>query len=107
MSRAQRFGFKGAYVGQSVCHHFVDPNRLRFKYMYLFGVQKGIAEMRFNRTVAENVSYFREVEFAVRGLWQLFKGRGDRFRQCVINMGIQAGMRRASKKKLGHFIKTL
>ena len=100
LGRARDMGFKGAYVGTALCSHWVDPARLRLIYMYRFGIQKGLAEIRMNRAVINKGSIGREVGFALRGLWQLIKGRGDRFRQCVINMGIQAGLRRASRKKL-------
>lgn len=108
LGRARDMGFKGAYVGKSVCYHWVDPNRLKLTYMYRFGIQKGIAEVLMNRSVESNGSLGLELWFAIRGLWQLIKGRGDRFRQCVINMGIQAGLRRASRKKRSdHFKKCL
>jgi hypothetical protein len=34
-----------------------------------------------------------ELMYGIRALVQLLKGRGDRARQCVINMGMLRGMR--------------
>lgn len=97
LGRARNQGFGGVYVGSAVCYHRVDPNNLRLSYLYRFGVQKGIAEVRIKPDCDLKGSYARELMFALKGLFQLGKGKGDRFRQCVINMGIQAGLRRASK----------
>ena len=32
--------------------------------------------------------------FVLKGIAQMLKGRGDRFRQCIINAGIQMGTRK-------------
>lgn len=99
LSRARECGFSGAYVGTAVCYHWVDPIRLRLSYMYRFGIQKGIAEVKMYGCQNLKGSLSKEFLFAVRGLFQLAKGRGDRFRQCIIMMGIQAGLRHASRQR--------
>ena len=38
-------------------------------------------------------SYLGAAWFVLRGLYQVMKGRGDRFRQCIINAGIEVGAR--------------
>ena len=96
LERAVAAGFRGAYLGSVVCHHAVDPRRLSLAYLYHYGVQKGIAEQRM-RQRAPRGTVGKELTYGVRGLGQLVRGRGDRFRQCVINMGIQKGLRRASR----------
>jgi glycosyltransferase involved in cell wall biosynthesis len=95
--RAKENGFKGAYVGTAVCYHWIDPLRLTLKYMYRYGIQKGIAEVLIHPDKNVKGSLFQELLYGLKGLYQLVKGRGDRFRQCVINMGIQRGLRSQEK----------
>ncbi len=88
----------GWYVGESSAWHWQDLNRLRVGYLYRYGIQKGVAELR----MAQNSEYPRgaiidELKYAVRALVQLAKGRGDRARQCIINMGIERGRRSGSR----------
>ena len=92
LARAGSAGFRGAYLASAVCYHPVDRRRLSLRYLYLYGVQKGIAEIRMRRAGSRG-SVKREIVYALRGLYQLARGHGDRFRQCVINMGIQRGLR--------------
>jgi glycosyltransferase involved in cell wall biosynthesis len=94
--RAKQAGYRGIYCGRAVCYHQTDPKRLRIGYMYRFGVQKGIAEKRMSTDNNSRGSITLELNYAIRGLFQLCTGRGDRFRQCIINMGIQRGMRQES-----------
>ena len=42
--------------------------------------------------------------FVVKGSVQILKGRGDRFRQCIVNAGIEAGTRRQVITSC-HFVK--
>ena len=95
LSRGRSAGYQGVYVGKAVCHHWVDPIRLTLAYMYRFGVQKGIAEVAIKGRQNSGGTLFEEMSYGVKGLFQLLKGRGDRFRQCVINMGIQRGLRQS------------
>jgi len=100
LSRARAGGSEGIYVGTAVCHHWVDLERLKLSYMYRFGIQKGIEQVIIaGRTYSGN-TYLSELKYGLRGLFQLLKGRGDRFRQCVINMGIQNGLRQTRKRYL-------
>ncbi|MCX7899739.1 MAG: glycosyltransferase family 2 protein [Methylocystis sp.] len=87
VKRARAMGARGVYVGDALCHHRVDPARLRLRALFDYGVASGAShqiicgERRGSRS--------RLCAFALRGLAQLLRGRGDRFRQCVINMGIE------------------
>lgn len=90
MNRIRQAGGAGVYVGRSLVHHMTDPRRLSFRYLFRYGVQKGIAERRFGSP--ERGSLLKIGGYLVRGLLQVAKGRGDRFRQCIINMGIQRGL---------------
>lgn len=90
LGRARANGARGVYVGSAVCYHAQDPRRFRLGYLYRYGIEKGRAAIVMAGSFKG--SRFRQLGFAIRGLWQLCRGRGDRFRQCVINIGIeQAG----------------
>jgi len=91
MERAKTLGFAGVYVGTALVRHETDPNRLTVEYMFRYGVQSGIA-LRRGSDAAPRGTAIRACAFLVRGLWQLLRGRGDRFRQCVINAGVQRGL---------------
>lgn len=90
MERAIALGEKGIYVGSAVVNHATDPTRLTLGYLYRYGIQKGIAARRMGST--QQASFLRALSFAARGALQLVKGRGDRMRQCVINIGIERGL---------------
>jgi glycosyltransferase involved in cell wall biosynthesis len=91
--RRVRGGTQGVYVPKAKILHRVEPSRLTLHYLYRFGVQKGIASRRIHEKPAYGGAG-AEVVFLVKGAYQLLRGHGDRFRQCVINMGIQRGLRR-------------
>lgn len=92
--RLKLAGIPGFYVGTASAWHWQDPARFGWRYLYRYGVQKGIAAVRMGEgAAAGNGSRLRELEYGLKGAWQMLKGRGDRARQCVINMGIQRGMR--------------
>lgn len=90
LARAIAVGATGVYVGTAVVNHATDPRRLTLSYLYKYGQQKGIAARRTgNKEVGTPA---RALWFLVRGMRQLLAGRGDRFRQCVINCGIQIAL---------------
>jgi glycosyltransferase involved in cell wall biosynthesis len=89
--RAKAVGAKGIYVGRALCYHEVEAHRLSLLALYNYGIASGRA-FRAIMTPQESGSRLRGAAFLARGLLQLLKGRGDRFRQCVINAGIQAGL---------------
>jgi len=89
--RAQAAGAKGIYVGGALCHHPVEADRLSLPALYRYGVASGRA-YRAIMNPRESGSRLKGATFLARGMLQLLKGRGDRFRQCVINAGIQAGL---------------
>lgn len=93
--RLKLAGVSGFYVGASSAWHWQDRARFGWRYLYRYGVQKGVAAVRMSgaNTDYEDGSWLRELEYGLRGAWQMLKGRGDRARQCVINMGIERGMR--------------
>jgi glycosyltransferase involved in cell wall biosynthesis len=90
--RAKAAGAEGVYVGKAICWHAVDPKRLTLSSLFRHGIAKGhaVRQMANGRREGSNSN---AVAFIARGLYQLARGRGDRFRQCVINAGIQVGGR--------------
>jgi glycosyltransferase involved in cell wall biosynthesis len=94
LMRLRRAGLPGFYVGTSSAWHRQDPQRFRWSYLYRYGIQKGIAETRMHGAgTSVNGSLGRELGYGLKAVLQLLKGRGDRARQCVINMGIERGAR--------------
>jgi glycosyltransferase involved in cell wall biosynthesis len=93
LSRLRRAGAQGFYVGASTAWHWQHPERFRWRYLYRHGIQKGVAEVRMNPADCSPSGPIAELMYGVRALVQLLKGRGDRARQCVINMGMLRGMR--------------
>ncbi len=91
MERAIALGETGVYVGDAIVNHSTDPTRLKLGYLYRYGVQKGIAARLMGSSQKGSAS--KALLHLVRGLGQLVKGRGDRMRQCVINAGIERGLR--------------
>lgn len=92
LERAIAAGASGVYVGTAIVNHATDLRRLTLPYLYRYGQQKGVAAHRMG--VGQTGSVAQALLFLARGLWQLAKGRGDRFRQCVINCGIVMALRR-------------
>lgn len=90
--RARRAGHTGVYVGAAYCEHRVEATRLRIGALYRYG----LASARAHRALVDaqaRGSLGGALGYLARGGLQLLKGRGDRFRQCVINAGIQMGLR--------------
>jgi glycosyltransferase involved in cell wall biosynthesis len=90
--RARKAGADGVYVGEAVCFHAYDRARFTAVALYRYGIASG----RSHNAIADRThqgSYGTAVWFAVRGMVQIGKGRGDRFRQCIINAGIEMGTR--------------
>jgi hypothetical protein len=100
--RARDAGVAGVYVGEALCYHSFDPQRLTLPALYYYGMLSGKSH---NAIFAREPcgSYWDAAWFALLGLYQLVRGRGDRFRQCVINAGIQVGTRpNTSERKRIH-----
>ena len=98
--RARRAGADGAYVGAALCRHPVDRARFRLTRLYRHGVASGVA-YRSIQAPDQAGSIARAMLFPARGGLQLLKGRGDRFRRCVLNSGIEVGLRRAAEADSG------
>jgi glycosyltransferase involved in cell wall biosynthesis len=92
LMRARDAGALGVYVGEALCFHNYDPRRLTVSALYQYGMLKGKSHNAISARKRCG-SYWNAAWFMLRGLYQLVKGRGDRFRQCIINVGIEVGTR--------------
>jgi glycosyltransferase involved in cell wall biosynthesis len=92
VDRAKQTDAKGVYVGQSLCRHAVDRRRLGLPMLFRYGIASGKARGALADTDRHG-SVVTMVSFLLRGVFQLMKGRGDRFRQCIINAGIELGLK--------------
>jgi glycosyltransferase involved in cell wall biosynthesis len=93
LMRARNTGAQGVYVGEALCFHSYDRARLTPAALYRYGIACG----RSHNAIAGRLhhgGYGRAAWFVVRGMVQMLKGRGDRFRQCMINAGIEMGARK-------------
>ena len=90
--RAKQEAAEGVYVGRALCWHRIDRRRLKLWALYRYGIESGKAHKLITGT-HELGSLSRVPLHVARGLGQLLRGRGDRFRQSVINAGIEVGMR--------------
>jgi GT2 family glycosyltransferase len=91
--RARNSGAQGVYVGEALCYHQFDRDRLTLGALWRYGIACG----RSHNAIAARPhrgTYTAAVWFVVKGSAQILKGRGDRFRQCIINAGIEAGTRK-------------
>jgi GT2 family glycosyltransferase len=98
LMRARGAGAQGVYVGRALCFHHYDPRRVTLAALYRYGIACGTAHNAIFAPT-DHGSYRIAVWFLLRGLYQAVKGRGDRFRQCVINAGIQVETRRKYRRK--------
>ncbi len=90
LSRARVRGAQGVYVGEALCWHRVDPKRLILLGLFRHGLAKGKSHETLTGDPTKG-STVRAVNYLIRGLYQLMIGRGDRFRQCIINVGMEFG----------------
>jgi glucosyl-dolichyl phosphate glucuronosyltransferase len=96
LMRARNAGAHGVYVGEAVCFHAYDRARFTAAALYRYG----IASARSYNAIADRPyygSYGTAVWYVVSGMVQMLKGRGDRFRQCIINAGIEMGTRKSGR----------
>ena len=92
LMRARNVGAEGVYVGEALSFHAVDPKRLQLRSLYRYGVASGKSHNAITDR-AHRGGYGPALWFVLRGLYQAANGHGDRFRQCVINAGIEIGTR--------------
>lgn len=98
--RARAGGATGVYVGTATCWHPVDWQRFRLLSLVRHGIASGVAYRKIYAPAQEG-SLVRGALQLVRGAAQLALGRGDRYRRCLLNFGIEIGMRRAAREERG------
>ena len=84
-------------MGEALCFHTYDPARCTPAALYRYGIACG----KSHNAIAERPQlggYGAAAWFLLKGMVQMLKGRGDRFRQCIINAGIQMGTRKSIVK---------
>jgi glycosyltransferase involved in cell wall biosynthesis len=91
LTRARQQGARGVYVHDAVNHHRAEPWRFTPFALYRHGRAKAREHLLTGGGAREG-SRLGALGFALRGLAQLARGRGDRFRQCLIHVGIQHGL---------------
>ncbi len=92
LMRARALGAGGVYVGEAACYHRLQREKLKLIHAYRHGKQKGASEA-IGGCASTNGSYMRAMRSIIRGVAQFARGRGDRFRQCLINAGREVGIR--------------
>lgn len=88
--RMRSMNMQGMYLPGAVVYHEFSLSRFSLPYLFRYGVEKGRAAKVME--AASGGSRRAQLAYVVKGLGQLIRGRGDRFRQCVINIGIQSGL---------------
>lgn len=91
LQRAISLGYQGRYVADALCLHRIDPRNLNLSRLFEVGFEKGLSVDRIHRSFKQH--FFVQARITIRAFVQLLKGRGDRFRQCVIRLGIEQGNR--------------
>ncbi len=100
-SRVRAGGGMGVYVGAACLRHLIHSSRFVPRALLRYGVQSGLAAARTGVAECRPGTLRRQMSFAARGLWQLLKGRGDRARQCLINIGVERGLAQAARERGG------
>ena len=90
-NRAMALGFSGMYLANAGAGHRLQRERLATTQLFSYGVQKGKVLAIMNNARPQH-AYRTMLAYLLRGVWQLAKGRVDRYFQCVINIGIQYGI---------------
>jgi GT2 family glycosyltransferase len=93
--RALEAGLAGVYVGRALVHHRVRPERFRWDRLVRHGIHSGVAHAVL-RGGAPRDGSLGEIARQARGVASQFvRGRGDRMRECIVNIGIHIGVRRS------------
>jgi glycosyltransferase involved in cell wall biosynthesis len=97
LERAVGAGFKGYYAAEACVLHHVGPERLTLSGLLNYGIGKGLNQYRIGTENGRKGSMSRAASQLLRAIPQALKGRGDRARICLINVGIELGRMRASR----------
>jgi GT2 family glycosyltransferase len=103
LTRARNAGAPGLYVGEAIAFHPYDSRRTTPVALYRYGIASG----RSHNAISDRPhrgGYCAAASFVTRGILQLLRGRGDRFRQCIINVGIEMGTKEPVRDNIGRTI---
>jgi glycosyltransferase involved in cell wall biosynthesis len=98
--RVQLDRYPGVYLHDAICYHYNAADHFTLSHLYSYGREKGKAERYMNGALKSRPLAAQQAVTFVKGLYQLLKGRPDRFRQNIINLGIAHGLHEASGKEL-------
>ena len=93
LMRARDAGAQGVYVGEALCFHAYDPRSLTLAALVsIWSCVRQVAQCNCGTTPIVAAIRRRHCSYCVACI-QAVGGHGDRFRQCVINAGIEVGTR--------------
>lgn len=95
LHRAVAAGFRGFYLGSVGVWHRGDPARFRLPALYRHGIAKGLGHRIVDPSAAGKGSLAVEMWQLFGALWQGLRGKGDWMRVCIVNAGMQRGLRRS------------
>lgn len=95
LSRARMQGFRGWYLPRVLVQHHVDIARLAPLALYRHGIAKGMGHARIAPGRAPRGSLARECIQLARAVGQALKGKYGWMRVCIVNAGLERGLRRA------------
>lgn len=95
LARAVAAGFRGRYLaGARAGHRVADGARFSLPALYRHGVAKGRSHVLADGDGARRGSRMREAFQLAAAAWQALKGKPGWMRVCVINAGLERGLRR-------------
>jgi GT2 family glycosyltransferase len=98
LQRAVAAGFPGYYLADAPVLHYVGRERRKLAGFLNYGIGKGSNQYRLGTEGKRSGSLIRAAEQLLRSVPQALRGRGDRFRICLINAGIEIGRRAAARE---------
>lgn len=96
LARARAAGFNGWYLADARVHHLGQRERLNLLALYRHGVAKGRTHALLGELGSGSV--IEEIAQLIRGAMQGLLGRGDRMRVCIVNAGIERGLRKHAQR---------
>lgn len=100
LQRAVHHGMRGVYVGAATCRHAVEWRKLTMSGLLRHGIASGFAHREVGGGTSDG-SLLRAGMHVLRAGGQLLKGQGGRSRQCVINAGVEIGLRQHRRMARG------
>lgn len=97
--RAKSAGAEGVYVQTAICWHIAEPERFTVRALFEHGKAKASEILSTNEAGHPSSNRMAVISYILRGMLQLLRGNGDRFRECIINAGVQHGLTVAQSEK--------